>query len=470
MELILQHPWRKLVQMPLAEPGIAAAIADDHPQWEWIDREITQLGSLTHNQVDLDGVQQRSLALLAEESKDMRVMTHLLRTLQQGGKPTGLLLALMLLNDYAEHFWLSAWPQNRRHKQRFAQQILKRFAGNAEAFCQNAVTIERECGQRLLQQLQQRWLTEEPALATEVNDLLVSYARGPAKVEAESESAMILNTDALAASGISIAAPKDSVDIDSSSERAWRHTLLKVAELLCQRQADEAIGYRLRRHAIWAVISAAPQAKDDGQTSLAAVSADRVADYIAAIPEANRVLWQQVENSLTLSPYWLEGHYISAQIAQKLGFQQVASAIKDELTQLLIRLPMLKELKFNDRTPFLTVATAKWLQQESIAATNPLSYALPQDDIWQCYQQNGLEVALQEINRYQLQQKEPRERFYSQLFSAQLLEQAGLEALAQQQYLNLLQAAQTLPVTDWEPALVSLLIEKSLDQTVMNGI
>jgi type VI secretion system protein VasJ len=87
------------------------------------------------------------------------------------------------------------------------------------------------------------------------------------------------------------------VDIDSHDDKAWRDTLLKVAAILCERQPDSQLGYRLRRHALWQNITSVPQAESDGRTPLAAVSADMVDDYKARLASADMVLWQQVEKA-----------------------------------------------------------------------------------------------------------------------------------------------------------------------------
>ncbi|EIS13726.1 type VI secretion system protein TssA, partial [Yersinia pestis] len=248
-----------------------------------------------------------------------------------------------------------------------------------------------------------------------------------------------------------------SLAIDNTSDRAWRQTLLKMADLLSEQQPDAAIGFRLRRHAVWGALTAPPMAQSDGRTPLAAVSADRTADYLARLANADLPLWHQVEQSLTLAPYWLDGHVLSAQIALQLGYDAVAQAIRDELSVFLARIPALKTLFFTDMTPFLSSESAAWLQQD--ANHQGRSRTIEQDEIWQCYQQQGLEAALQMINR-QPQQSEPRDRFYHQLLSAQLFEKAGLTALAQQHYHSLLLVGQQLQLSEWEPALIALLTEK----------
>lgn len=101
--------------------------------------------------------------------------------------------------------------------------------------------------------------------------------------------------------------------LDPGNERATRQSLLRVAELLTGTEPANPLGYRLRRYAIWHAIASAPPSRDGQRTDLAAVSADRVADYREALERgADLSLWQRIEQSLSVSPFWLDGHWLSA--------------------------------------------------------------------------------------------------------------------------------------------------------------
>ncbi|CNH96958.1 ImpA domain-containing protein [Yersinia aldovae] len=457
MDITSQHPWHKLLRMPLSPEQTAQPLADDNPQWEYIDGQMVKLGSLAHATLNIDDIQQQAMVLLSEESKDFRLMVHLLRTLQHAGQPDELMLAISLLTEYVQLFWIEAWPQNPSHKRRFAQQILKRFDSASSSFSQRANDAQRESVQGLLAHLAQVWHSSEPSLAKEVDGLRARYARKPERFVEAITTEQPHPSHSVIAATTPTTATTPTMSIDNSSDKAWRQTLLKMADLLCELQPDAAIGFRLRRHAVWGTLTAPPMAQSDGRTPLAAVSGDRVADYLAQLPNADLSLWQQVEQSLTLAPYWLDGHVLSAQIAKRLGYESVAQAINDELNTFLARIPTLRTLFFTDMTPFISAESTVWLQQDTGHQSG--SSTLEQDEIWQCYQQQGLEAALQVIDR-QSQQSEPRDRFYHQLLSAQLLEKAGLTALAQQQYHSLLQIGQQLQLSEWEPALMALLTEK----------
>ncbi|EPB6745270.1 type VI secretion system protein TssA [Escherichia coli] len=413
---------------------------DDNPNWEYIDGEIVKQGSLAHSQLDIPELQRRGLVILASESKDFRLLAHLLRTLQHAGDPH---LALRLLALYVEHYWAVAAPQNMAHKKRFASQVIKRFETGIEVFSQNAATAQRDALSGELAKLAQCWQSHNaPELAQATDDLFALYQRAfnraaPAPVPTPAASGSSPQTTATSESGVTQpSAPAPQIVIDSHDDKAWRDTLLKVAAILCERQPDSPQGYRLRRHALWQNITSTPQAESDGRTPLAAVSADMVADYHAQLGSADMALWQQVEKSVLLAPYWLDGHCLSAQTALRLGYKQVADAIRDEVIRFLERLPQLTGLLFNDHTPFISEQTKQWLAASPDAKVAPVAQIGEESKAARaCFAERGLEAALRYLDM--LPEGDPRDQFHRQYLAAQLTEEAGLVQLAQQQYQQL---------------------------------
>ncbi len=90
------------------------------------------------------------------------------------------------------------------------------------------------------------------------------------------------------------------------------------------------------------------------------------------------------------------GHYLSAQTALRLGYKQVADAIRDEVTGFLACLPALINLLFNDRTPFVSEQTKQWLA--SSGSVNQTAPVVQTDEELQaaraCFDENELEAAL----------------------------------------------------------------------------
>lgn len=247
MDITSQHPWHALLLTPLSAEQTANALPEDDPRWEYIDGQMVKLGSLAHSTLNLEEIQRQLIGMLAETSKDFRLMVHLLRTLQHGGNPEQLLLAVSLLTCYVQQFWSVAWPQSPVHKRRFAQQILKRFDSASEGFNQLATDEQRESMQDFLARLAQVWHDDEADLAQPLDGLRICYARLPKRMLQPAASDP--QQAPLSAPSVSTTAPV--LTVDNSSDKAWRQTLLKMADILCDLQPDTAIGFRLRRHAVW---------------------------------------------------------------------------------------------------------------------------------------------------------------------------------------------------------------------------
>ena len=383
---------------------------------------------------------------------------QLLRTLQHAGDP---LLALRLLTLYVEHYWTVASPQNATHKKRIALQVVKRFATGIAGFAQSGGTAQRDLLLGELARLAQLWQQHSaPELAQAADDIFALYQRA-FRDHSPSAAPVSAPSVTVVAPVITPAAPV--ANIDSSDDKSWRDTLLNVAAILCERQPDSPQGYRLRRHALWLSITGTPQAESDGRTPLAAVSSDMAADYQARLASADMALWQQVETSLLLAPYWLDGHCLSAQAARRLGYNDVAEAIRDEVTCFLGRLPQLTTLLFNDHTPFIAESTKQWLASSSdpqAASTGQNGEEL--QTAHQYFSEQGLEAALRYLEN--LPEGSPRDQFHRQYLGAQLMEEAGMEKLATQQYRTLFRLGIQMKVADWEPTLLAQLENKFTEE------
>lgn len=448
--------WVSSLLENMSDEKLESALKDDNPDWEYIDGEIVKLGSLTHNQLDILEIQRRGLMLLASESKDFRLLAHLLRTLQHAGDPQ---LAVRLLALYVEHFWIAAAPQNAIYKKRIASQIIKRFEPGVADFAENATTVQRDALLSELAKLELCWQTHDASeLIQATDDLSALYRRAFVKAEPTRvpDPALPTSTDAtdnmLRQSLVAENIPAPLINIDTHSDTAWRDTLLKVAAILCERQPASPQGWRLRRYALWQTITSTPQAGLDGRTLLAAVSADRVADYQSRLACADMTLWQEIETSILLAPYWFDGHYLSAQTALNLGYKRTAEAIRDEAACFIERLPQLADLLFHDHTPFMSAQTKQWLATPIIHATTVIQTTEEALTVRACFSTQGLEAALRCLDT--LPECGPRDNFHRQYLAAQLTEEAGMVQLAQQQYRVLFRAGLRMMLTDWEPSLL----------------
>lgn len=464
--------WREQLLAPLDEAKVSSQLDENSPDWEYIESEMIKFGSLSHSTLDIDDIQRRALQLFATQTKDFRLLVHFLRTLQHAGIPEELVIASTIASTYMQHYWDTSYPSHSRLKLRLAQQILKRFETVKNNFCQQATPEQRDEILGEFAYLAQFWHSSQTNLSTQVDELSRAYqhieniqestitVEESVKAEPVNEIKKTPQTPVSATSQTE----QPHVEINQSDDRQWKQTLLKVAGILCEQAPNDAVGYRLRRYAIWHNIQTLPINDKQGKTPLAAVAIDRVTDYKAQLSQPSISLLNDIEQSLTLAPYWLDGHFMAAQTAQLLGLIDVSSAIAQELSLFLIRLPQLNHLYFADMTPFISAETHQWLGSLENQANNKASPSLSlhneQQEIMDCFEQEGLNAALLMIDNAISVTTEPRQRFYLQLLSAQLFEASKMSSIANVYFNQLYHDALRYSLSEWEPNLLNQLASK----------
>lgn len=473
MEVLIDNPWKEQILSPIqSEIDI-----DEDLEWLELDGDMVKLGSLEHQTLNISHLRHLAAQLLSTKSKDLRILAHFLRTLQHSGKVAELLIGLASFADYVEHYWETSPPSQKIRKERLTQQIFKRFENMASYFSQDSSRLEKDQAKQQFARLIEFW-KDNVKLKAELEQLLQRYTFTDKQIhqndnvsdssgdeQSNSGKKIITESEHSTSDLRNISSEKEvikpivePVSIDTSNDRAWKNTLLKVADYLIERDFSNPIGYQLRRFAIWSLITVAPLAEND-RTQLAAVSQDRINDYKILIEKAlSSDVWKEIEYSLTLAPYWIEGHYLSAKVAERMSCPQVAKAIKESVLSFIERLPELKQLKFNDGTPFISDECSSWLYDN-----NEINQALVSDiqlneQIGDYYKEQGILNTLKFINDQSY--TDLRSQIYAQLSSIELLEKEGLHNLAKQQYFTLEQAISPIMVKDWEPSLFTLLHDK----------
>ena len=473
MEVLIDNPWKEQILSPIqSEIDI-----DEDLEWLELDSDMVKLGSLEHQTLNISHLRHLAAQLLSTKSKDLRILAHFLRTLQHSGKVTELLIGLASFADYVENYWETSPPSQKIRKERLTQQIFKRFENMASYFSQDSSRLEKDQAKQQFARLIEFW-KDNVKLKAELEQLLQRYTFTDKQIhqndnvsdfsgdeQPNSGKKIITESEHSTSDLRNISSEKEvikpivePVSIDTSNDRAWKNTLLKVADYLIERDFSNPIGYQLRRFAIWSLITVAPLAEND-RTQLAAVSQDRINDYKILIEKAlSSDVWKEIEYSLTLAPYWIEGHYLSAKIAERMSYPQVAKAIKESVLSFIERLPELKQLKFNDGMPFISDECSSWLYDN-----NEINQALVSDiqlneQIGDYYKEQGILNTLKFINDQSY--TDLRSQIYAQLSSIELLEKEGLHNLAKQQYFTLEQAISPIMVKDWEPSLFTLLHDK----------
>lgn len=488
MQVIEQHPYVEQIVAPFeGESATGIALGED-ADLGFLENEVMKVGSLAHADIDWGKVESGSLKILSARSKDLKVLGFLMISLQRGGDGERFGLSLYLLNRVLGTWWEEGWPYpgdkgKRARKMMFTQMLqrtAKRVAG--VAFDASVGDGRRFCLAVLAKLETQAQEREMPcdALADvrravenlpQAQDTSAYSEQGPGEnpegvsgknsAPPHGGSSDAKSHSVKAASTMSASPSFGALTLDPSNERATRQGLLKVADMLTATEPERPLGYQIRRYALWQSISSVPPTRDGKRSDLAAVSADRVAEYRDALEKSpDQALWQRIEQSVSVSPFWLDGHWLSAGVASALGCESCADAIRTAVDELVKRLPQLADITFNDGSPFVSAEVQEWLWSAP-SPTYTGGGASPWEQAYETARelvaQKGLAPAMQLLEDGLANAREPREQFYWRLASARLMKETGLISLATRQIQDLQHQVSGLAMEDWEPALLKKL-------------
>ncbi|KAA1172701.1 type VI secretion system protein TssA [Marinobacter salinexigens] len=473
MQIIEQHPYVDQVLDALTgDNAVGESLADD-VTLEFLEDEIMKVGSLAHNDIDWAKVESESLKLLTDRSKHLKVLGFLLMSLQRGGSGERFALSLYLMSRVLDSWWSEAWPypggKGARARNMMFSQMLQRAekglvglvfdggAGDGRGYCLTLL-------ESLIRQAGDLSLPDESLfdLKRGIEKLPSAEENKTADRAPSPEPAPDASAQPRVATPAASTATLGALTLDPGNERATRQSLLKVAEMLTTTEPGSPLGYRVRRYAIWLGITSTPPTRDGRRTDLAAISADRVSEYRETLEKSpDLALWQRIEQSLSVSPFWLDGHWLSARVAASLGYDDCAEAVREGLRGLLDRLPQLSDLTFNNGTPFLGGETEEWLWAAAPGGSTGEVGASPWERAYEqareLLSQSCFKDAMKLMESGLTEAREPRDRFYWRLSNARLLREAGMSALAGQQMDDLRQQASGRLLEDWEPALIKQL-------------
>lgn len=209
----------------------------------------------------------------------------------------------------------------------------------------------------------------------------------------------------------------------------------------------------------------------DGRTRIAPPGPDRRASLKRLYLQQNWLsLLEQCDDMFArgASHLWLDLQWYIHHALLQTGKENYAAIIQYDLKGLLLRLPGLETLAFNDGTPFADEVTLSWIQQQVMEcgerwAEEPsvtITAAPGDNDILslepealQIADNEGTEVALTWLQARPSMQSD-RSNWLLRLLMARVAEQTGKNDLALHLLAELDERATRLTLSQWEPELV----------------
>ena len=415
MQVITQHPYAEQVLTPMAGDADMGQKLDEDAALEFLDNEIMKIGSLAHTEIDWPKVESEALKILSDRSKDLRVLGFLLLALQRGGDGERFALSLFLLQQVLEHWWTRAWPcpgerGQRPRKMLFAQMLQRSVKPVSGLAFDSSVGDGRGFCLELVAKLAEQ--AETLGLATEALDDLrraieqLPKVSEPASTQPDSQPGSQPGTQTgtaapAAAAPQSTGASLGALTLDPGNERATRQSLLKVADLLTANTPGSALGYRIRRYAIWYGISSVPPTRD-GCAHRSGGGQCRSGGGIPGKPWTRPRMPSCGNASSKVCRSARSGSTATGSVPGPPSAWVTATApeaIREDLKAFVERLPQLAELTFNDGTAFLGAEAADWLwaapARTGAEATGAAPWVLAFDQARELVAQGALPAAMQ---------------------------------------------------------------------------
>lgn len=356
-----EYDWlAALYQQTGASHGLLELDPDD-PRWQRVEGQLLQLSSPQWQPQQAQPLYPLLHELLTEY-KDLRLLQALLSLMLQNPDLSRWRLAVRLLDCWL-HDLPAAPPVCQTTRQRLLHSTLLRIVKSGKCLPLDSAAIDT--WHSLLSHL-----TEQDESARWAQALSVTVTT-PSSSAPESDSPPVCPTITV------LAAP--------STPQPDRQAQLLVARHLTLQMPEQCIGYRLRRHAIWAHIQLLPEHDDNGKTALMAPEEEYVASYLSPADTIDQLM--ALEHHLEQAPFWFHGHCLAANLAQQRGWHQVAQAIHDETRRLLERLPALQHLRFRDGSTLVPAPCQAWLtpphhtEQPAIAIRHDASRAVITEEL-----------------------------------------------------------------------------------------
>jgi len=437
--------------------------SDEDNDISFIESEMMKHATLHENKMDWEAIEKACLSVLSEKCKSLKILSYLILALQQKKHGSDFLLSIHLLSVFLQSYWVDCEPmpgeKGLARKRKLLRQIMLRTEqASGKLRLSDADSDLPYKLEKILEALKQALDTTgfdyqdygviksncKKQLETSIAHTPTTPAVAPGKASSDQKSS-VSTQDSSNELG--------DIRIDSATERETKQSLFKVASFLCGLDSSEALGYRLRRYALWHSISSSPPEKE-GKTEMMAVPIDRVTEYREQIEKPTPELLDKIEQSVAASPFWMTGNYLAAQAALALNYMDVSQAILEETRKFSKRLPKIIQCGFSDGTPFADSDTMDWLNSSASAGegAGAAKWNETLDKALKLAKKGDYKQGLSLLEEGMTKANDLREQSYWRLVTADFMSKTGLKTLGQSKYMALSEMVKGMDMSVWEPS------------------
>lgn len=442
---------------------------EECPVFLSIDEQIMKFGTLQHDTIDWENLISSCHRYLAENCKDYKVLQYLGYALLYKNFQSNLVDFLSLFLEFNKKFLFNAYPKPSEDN------TISRFKGKSISLIldrlENALSNNQEVKFTVNENKKVKLLTEEISLqlceyVPNAEPTLLRLCRF-VKERSDFSENITINKDKITEIHVptdetkvpnQVTESKSSFNIpeinkfDVANVRQLKQFYLQVADTSCELQPSSTLGYVSRRFGLWHSIVQLPEMNVQGVTAMQAVPVDKVSDYREqVILSPNIELLARIEKTLTTSPYWIEGNYLSAKCCEILKFQEVANSIKSVTKQFVEKFPTFHLAKFQNGEPFLSESVSNWLFEDDAphsGVSGKVQHQLNNFD--EIYLSEGFVSVLKKIDEQLKSSLDIREKHYLQFEKARFFLKEDMISIALNEISELIDNCKKYTVEEWD--------------------
>lgn len=365
-------------------------VGDDiryEPEFELIENEILKLNSMhKENKPDYSVIYKSAFLLIQNKTKNLRLVCWLSYAVYRINLYEDLSSIFDLLRSFLDKYSKSLYPKKKGQQLAVLNWLFDRisvqdddiFDKKSDEYLNELIHALLSCDEILSEVYQD----DAPSLRSKyqfLKDILKrrdidKKTEAPLSVAKPVEQPLQItgnpsNTGVQSANLTVVQPITSSVTDDSDVMKIGRYvqeqSRLMIQHFLQKNLADPR-AYLLTRSSVWLQVTGLPKADTNKKTLLKPLSANKLQEYQQRFQSKDfQQLLPELEVSLTKAPFWLDGHHLSAQITQALGYADISRLIQMTLQSWVSQYPEMPDYCFDDGTAFANAETKAWLTQTS---------------------------------------------------------------------------------------------------------
>ncbi|OOF36873.1 type VI secretion system ImpA domain-containing protein, partial [Rodentibacter mrazii] len=241
--------------------------------------------------------------------------------------------------------------------------------------------------------------------------------------------------------------------VDLTNARQLKQFYFQVADSTSLLDPSSTLGYVSRRFGLWHGITQLPAMNEQGNTMMQSVPMDKVSDYREQVMfSPSTELLGRIEKTVTTSPYWIEGSYLSATCCSALKFNAAAEAIRNVTKQFVNKFPMFNSAKFQNGEAFLNETVLNWLSNETTTnvSTKISSVGDLTSNFDECYSSGGFISVLRLIDEQLKLATDARSRHYLRFEKIRFFLKEDMLTIVINELSELIDSSRKYTVEEWD--------------------